>query len=95
MEIKPLKEYLSMGERAIKDVLLIPKLRKIKKQAELKGIELDEQIASLELDIEESLTRADYVDFEKLIDNLDKLKLMQRRKKQYSDIIAKLFPPKQ
>ena len=64
---------------------------KAKAQANLEMCKLDEQIAVLEAEITELCTKQD-ISFSSIIDKLDRLALIERKKKQYAKVIGDLFP---
>lgn len=91
MQIKSYKEYLAMSKDKINEILAPVRAMKAKKQAELKVAEMDEKIASQEAKIQEYCTRQD-LNFEAILDSLDELALMERRKGQLVKIIDSMFP---
>ncbi len=90
-KLTPYKEILKMAKEAIDDVLAPVRANRAKKQAELEIAKLDEKIASQEAKIQEVCSERE-INFDKLIDSLDSLGLMERRKKQFGKIIEEMFP---
>ena len=90
-KLTPYKDILKMAKEAIDDVLAPVRANRAKKQAELEIAKLDEKIASQEAKIQEVCSERE-INFDKLIDSLDSLALMERRKKQFGKIIEEMFP---
>ena len=55
---------------------------------------LDDELIRLEADIQEQCAKED-INFPNLLDKLDKVALLERRKVQYEIVLAQLFPVKQ
>jgi len=91
MKLLSYKEYLAMSKDKINETLAPVRATKAKKQAELKVAEMDEKIASQEAKIQEYCTCQD-LNFEAILDSLDELALMERRKDQLVKIIDSMFP---
>ena len=66
----------------------------MKSQAELEMAKLDDELVRLEADIQEQCSKED-INFPNLLDKLDKVALLERRKTQYESVLAQLFPAKQ
>ena len=91
MKLTPYKDILSMKQDD-KDSLLLPvKVNTAKKQAELEVARLEERIATLEREITD-LSASPDINLSKIADKFDELGLVERRKKQFTQIIAELFP---
>ena len=91
MKLPTYQDALRMGKDAINEMMAPAKARSAKKKAELEMCKLDERIASAQAEIHELCTTED-VDFGKIIDKLDDLALMERRKEQYEEILEQMFP---
>lgn len=90
IKLKTFKEILAMSKEKI-DIALIPiRANKIKKQAELKIAELQEELANLELKIQEQCLSKD-INFDTIINYQDNYSLTKRKVKQLEEIIKQLF----
>lgn len=89
-----LKSYVEIAamtdeQRAIE---LAPKRAETtKKRCALKKAEIDEEIAALELQIQEGATEKN-IDFDELADAIDQIALLELRKQRFDEIAAQLFP---
>jgi len=91
MKLPKYADILRMSKEKI-DLALAPiRASKAKAQAGLEMVKLDEQIAVLESEIMESCTKHE-INFSSLIDKLDRVALLERKKKQYQTILKDLFP---
>jgi hypothetical protein len=91
MTLIPLREVLAMTKDKIKESMAPIRCAMAKKQAELEKIKIDEKIMRLQTTIQEKLLQ-EKIDFNDLIDTLDEIALMERRKEQFDDVITQLFP---
>jgi hypothetical protein len=91
MKLKPFKEIISMSKEKLSEALAPIRARKVKSQAELEMAKLDDELIRLESDIQESCSKEE-INFPQLLDKLDKVALLERRKKQYAKVLDELFP---
>lgn len=91
MKFKPFKEIIGMSKDKLNEALAPIRARKVKTQAEMKKSEIDEKIIVLETEIQEMCIDKD-INFDNLLDKLDKIALLERRKKQYDKVLNDLFP---
>lgn len=95
MQLRPFKEIVSYTKEKVTEVMAAPRARRLKAQAEAEMSDLDIEIITLEGKVEESLFAEDSYknfSFKTLLEQLDKLALLERRKKQYSKVLKQLFP---
>jgi hypothetical protein len=90
-KLKPLKDLLAMSKDKLHEAMAPVRARKIKAQAELELAKLDTELIELESGVQESFT-GEAIEFPKLLDKLDRIALLERRKKQYDKVLAELFP---
>lgn len=91
MKLKPFKEIIAMNKEKLNEALAPIRARKVKTQAEMKKSEIDEKIVVIESEIQEMCTGTD-INFDSLFEKLDKIALLERRKKQYDKVLNELFP---
>jgi len=84
------EKLLSKGKEAIAALELPFKVKKEKKNLEMKIIELEQQIAKDELTIQEQKS-AHPIDWDKLINSINSKDLNTRKLKQYQDLEIELF----
>ena len=87
----PYKQILAMTKEAVQQVLLPIRVVEMKKKAELEMATIDGKLVEMEQKIQEVCSKYP-VDFNKLIDSLDEKALLERRRKQFEQIIAEMFP---
>lgn len=95
MQLRPFKEIISLSKEKLTEVMASPRTRRLRAQAEMEQAELDTEILTLEGEIEESLCAEESYknfSFKNLLEQLDKLALLERRKKQYDKVLKQLFP---
>jgi len=84
------KDLLSKGKEAIAALELPFKVKKEKKNLEMKILELEQEMAKDDLTIQEQKSSAP-VNWDKLIDALDKKALNERKLKQLKDLEQEMF----
>lgn len=84
------KKLLSMGKEAVDAIQLPFKVKKEKKNLEMKIIELEQELAKDDLTIQEQQS-AHPVDWDKLIDAIDKKALNERKLKQLQCLEVEMF----
>ncbi len=95
MQLKPFKELIAYSKEKITEVMAAPRAKRLKLQAESEMNDIDLEVINLEGKIEESLVNEDSYknfSFKNLISDLDKLAILERRKKQYGKVLKQLFP---
>jgi hypothetical protein len=95
MQLKPFKEIISYTKEKMTEVMAAPRARRLRAQAEAEMSDLDIEILTLEGKIEESLCQEESYknfSFKDLLERLDRLALLERRKKQYGKVLKQLFP---
>ncbi len=91
MKLRPFKELIAMSKEKLDAAMAPIRARQVKSQAELEKAKLDADILTLESTIAESCTSKE-INFPALLEKLDKLALLERRKGQYDKVLAELFP---
>ena len=91
MQLKPFKELIAMSQEKMDEAMAPIRARKVRAKAELKMSELDADIVTKETKVTELVAKKD-IDFEEVMDTLDELALLERRKEQYQDVLKQLFP---
>jgi hypothetical protein len=91
MKLPSYREILAMSKEAIDATLAPIRAAKARAQANLEMVKLDEQIAVLESEINETCCERE-VNFARIIEKQDRLAILERRKKQYQRILDEMFP---
>lgn len=84
------RKLLAKGKEAIAELELPFKVKKEQKNLEMKVLELEQQIAKDELTIQEQKSACP-VDWDKLIEAIDKLDLNNRKLKQLKGLEKEMF----
>ena len=91
MKLNAYQKMLKIGKEKVNELLSLPRAVEMKHKAQHEISSLEVKIFEAESKIEE-LGAAYPIDFNALIDAIDKLGLAQRRKKQLVKISAEMFP---
>jgi hypothetical protein len=91
MKLTAYKEILKMAKEKVQEALAPVRANEMKKRAELEMAKIDSKMVEQESKI--STVASEYpINFDKLIDSIDELALLERRKKQFANIINEMFP---
>jgi hypothetical protein len=90
MALMKYKEVLTMAKEKITEAMAPLRAREMRKKGELEMCKLDSTIAEKEQKIQEYASQYP-IDFDRLIDALDDLELIKRKKKQFEEIINEMF----
>jgi len=91
MKLKSYRDVLKMGEKKLKDALIPVRVKRARKQAELEMCKLEEDLANKEASLHEECAKED-VSFKKIIEMQDSIGLLNRKMKQYQQILDEMFP---
>lgn len=91
MKLTPYQKILTLTKEKIQEGLAPIRAREMRKKAELEMAKIEGDILTKEQGIQELCGKYP-VDFNKLIDAIDEVALLERRKKQFQMICDELFP---
>ena len=91
MQLTPYEKLLGMTKEALDAVMAPVRSFTAKRKGRYEQAKLDERISSLELEVTELCSKKD-LNFDAVLDKLDEITLLQRRKDQFDVIISQLFP---
>ncbi|HLX54264.1 MAG TPA: hypothetical protein VKR58_10000 [Aquella sp.] len=90
MSLMKYKDILVLAKEKINETMAPLRAREMRKKGELEACKLDSTIAEKEQKIQEYA--AEYpINFDKIIDAIDELELVKRRKEQFEKIIDEMF----
>jgi hypothetical protein len=91
IKIEAYEKVLAMAKEAI-DTMLIPvRVIRARKNGEYELAKMDEEIATKEARVSELITQKE-VDFHRILDALDDVALLERRRKKMADLLKTMFP---
>lgn len=93
MKLKPFKEIIAMSKEKVDEAMAPIRARQVKSKAELEMAQLEADILNYETEVQEMCTKKD-INLPKLLDKLDQVALLERRKTKYKEVLAQLFPGK-
>ena len=91
MKLLTYKELLEMTKEAVDKSMIPLRTRSMRKKAELEVAKLDEEIATLQANLNQACSQKE-LNFEDIINRMDELELKERRLKQLNTIVEQLFP---
>lgn len=90
MALLKYREILVLAKEKIHEAMAPLRAREMRKKGELEACKLESIIAEKEQKIQEYASTYP-IDFDKLIDAIDELELVKRRKEQFDKIIDEMF----
>lgn len=92
MKLRPFKELVGMTKDKINEAMAPVRAKQVRGKAEMKMFEIEAKLLTLETQVHEMCVEKE-IDFDKMIDKLDEIGILERRQKQYGVILDQLFPP--
>lgn len=92
MKLKPFKELIALSKEKLDEAMAPIRARQVQSQAALEMAKLEAEILTLESEIQEACTKKEGINFPALLDKLDKVALLERRRGQYDKVLNDLFP---
>jgi len=91
MQLKPFKELIALSKEKLDEAMAPIRARQVKSKAELELAQLEAEILNEETKVHEQCAEKD-INFRNLLNRLDTIALLERRKAQYSKVLEQLFP---
>lgn len=91
MQLRPFKELISLSKEKLNEAMAPIRARQVKSKAELEMAKLEADILTKETEIQEMCIEKD-INLPRLLDKLDEIALLERRKRQYEKVLIQLFP---
>lgn len=91
MKLTAYSKILKMGKEAVQASMAPIRSREMRKKAELEQCQIESKIVEAEQKIQD-ICSGYPIDFDGLILQVDKKALLERRLKQYGEIIDQMFP---
>lgn len=91
IKLRPFKELIALSKEKLDESMAPMRARQVNAKAELEMVKIETSIIGLESQIQEMCVEKD-IFLPGLIDRLDELALLERRKDQYREILDQLFP---
>lgn len=90
MTLMKYKDIIGMAKDKINEVMVPLRAREMKKKAELEIAKLEGAIFEHEQKIQQHASEYP-INFDKLIESIDDLQIITRRKKQFEEIVQEMF----
>jgi len=91
MKLTPYREIIKMAKEKIDEAKAPLRSAQMKKKAESEMLEIETKILDQQATIQEESAKYP-INFDILIDAIDELALLDRRKKQFQKIVDEMFP---
>lgn len=91
MQLRPFKELISLSKEKLNEAMGPIRARQVKAKADLEMSKIDTDLLNLETQVQEMCAEKD-INLSKLLDRLDEIALLERRKTQYEKVLVQLFP---
>lgn len=90
-KLKPFKELIKLSAEKLDEALAPIRARQVQSKAELEVAKIEDELIQREREVTELCVKKD-IDLNALIDKLDRVALLERRKVQLHEIVEQLFP---
>ena len=90
-KVKPFAEVIKLSKEALDDVLAPIRARSAKAKADMVSAKLEEEMVDLERKIHEACAEKE-LNFDKIIDFINRYELAERKARQIAKLIDSLFP---
>lgn len=94
MQLKPFKELIALSKEKLDEAMAPIRARQVRSRADLEMAKLDADILTKETLVQEMCTHKD-IDLPLLLNRLDEIALLERRREQYVEVIGQLFPERE
>ena len=91
MKLMPFKDLIAMSKEKLDEAMAPVRASQVRKQAELEQLKIEADIIDKQTKIQEMCIGKE-INFTKLMDALDDVALLERRKEQYNQVLQQLFP---
>lgn len=91
MELKPFKDLIALSKEKLDEAMAPIRARTVKAKADIEMAKIETDIINLESRIQEMCAEKD-ICLPLLIDRLDDVALLERRRDQYRIVLDQLFP---
>ena len=91
MQLRPFSELVAMSKEKLNEAMAPIRAKQVRGKAEMAMYEIDAKLLTLETTVQEMCCEKE-INFDKLLDKLDEIGLLERRKKQYEEVLNQLFP---
>lgn len=93
MKLRPYKELIAMSKEKLDEAMAPIRARQVQAKADLEMSKIEADILTKETQVQEMCIEKD-VNLNALIDKLDSIALLERRKVQFDKVLKQLFPSK-
>jgi hypothetical protein len=91
MQLRPFKELVALSKEKLDEAMAPIRARQVKAKADLEMLKIESDILTKETKVQEMCVEKD-INLPKLIDALDEIALLERRRDQYGVVLEQLFP---
>jgi len=91
MKLKPFKEMIALSKDKLNEALAPVRAGQVKAKADLETLRIEAEIIEKEARIQELCVVKD-VDIVDVLNRMDAVALLERRKKQLGEVVEQLFP---
>lgn len=89
--LKPFKDMIALSKEKLDEAMAPIRAMMVQSQASLEMAKIDAEILNRQTEVQELCVDKE-VKLNSIIDKLDRIALLERRKEQFADIVKQLFP---
>jgi hypothetical protein len=91
MKLLPFKDLIKLSKEKLDEALALPRAIRAKANAKLEMSKIEVDILNRESKIQEMCVSND-INFNRLIDEIDEIELLERRQRKFAEVLEQLFP---
>lgn len=91
MKLQPFKKLVGLSKEKLNEAMAPIRARAVKAKAELEMSSIEAKLVDYEAKVQELCVERD-INLPRLLDMLDEIALLERRRKQYGEVLKQLFP---
>jgi hypothetical protein len=91
MKLKPFADLIKLSKEKLDEAMAPIRARQVQAKAELELAKLDSDLLTKEATLQEKCAERD-INLPGIMDLLDQIAILERRKKQYAKVLGELFP---
>lgn len=91
MKLQPFKDMIKLTKEKLDEAMAPIRARQVQSKADLEIAKIEADILTKQTEVQELCVDKD-IDLNKLIDKLDRIALLERRKDQLAEVVSQLFP---
>lgn len=92
MKLQPFKDLIKLSKEKLDEALAIPREIRAKANAKMEMSKIEVEILNRESKIQELCLTKEGINFDRLLDEIDEIELLERKLEKFKQVLEQLFP---